>query len=107
MMAQRVSRGTVLLYSLALALNDGGWLKPHPSCFTAGKETQYPLHRRLCGPKGKTGQVQEISPPPEFNSQTVQPAASRCTDYMTFHIYIYTKEKTASIPQLLLYSNFF
>jgi hypothetical protein len=87
MKAQRGSTGTVLLYSLTLALDGGGWLMPQPTCITPDKQTQYPLQRRLCGLHGKTGQVQEISPLPEFDPRTVQPVASRCTDYMTSQVY--------------------
>ena len=32
---------------------------------------------------GRSGQVQKISPPPEFDPRTVQPVASRYTDYAT------------------------
>jgi hypothetical protein len=35
--------------SLTLALDGGAWSMPHPSHFTPGKETQYPLYRRLDG----------------------------------------------------------
>jgi hypothetical protein len=38
--------------------------------------TRYPLHRSLCGPHGRSGQVQRISPTPEFDPRTVQPVAS-------------------------------
>ena len=37
--------------SLTSALDGGGWLKPRPSCFTPGKETRYPLYRRMAGPE--------------------------------------------------------
>jgi hypothetical protein len=35
--------------SLTLALDEGGW-STRPSRFTPGKETWYPLYRRLGGP---------------------------------------------------------
>jgi len=41
------------------------------------------LYRRLGGPQGLSGQVRKISPPPEFDPRTVQPIASRYTDYTT------------------------
>ena len=44
-------------------------------------ETRYPLYRRLGGPQCRYGQVRKISPPPEFDPRTVQPVASRYTDY--------------------------
>jgi hypothetical protein len=43
--------------------------------------TRYPLYRRLGGPKGRSGRVRKISPPPAFDPQTVQPVASRYTDW--------------------------
>ena len=54
-----------------------------PGRFTPGKETRYPLYRRLGGPQGRFGRVRKISPSPGFNPQTVQPVASRYTDYAT------------------------
>jgi hypothetical protein len=44
-------------------------------------KTRYPLYRRLGGPQGRPGRVRKISPPPEFDPQTVQPVASRYTDW--------------------------
>ena len=46
-------------------------------------KTRYPLYRRLGGPQGRSGQVRKISPPPRFDPRTVQPVASRYTDYAT------------------------
>ena len=54
---------------------------PRP-LFTPGK-TRYPLYRRLGGPHGRSGQVRKISPPTGFDPRTVQPVASRYTDYAT------------------------
>jgi hypothetical protein len=51
-----------------------------PTVLAPGK-TRYPLYRRLGWPEGCSGQVLKISPPPGFDPQTVQPAASRYTDY--------------------------
>jgi hypothetical protein len=44
-------------FSLTSALDEGGWLTPRPGLFTPGKETQYPLHRRVCGFQGRSGRV--------------------------------------------------
>jgi len=44
------------------------------------RNTWYPLYGRLSGPQGRSGRVRKISPPPGFDSQTVQPVASRYTD---------------------------
>jgi hypothetical protein len=50
-----------------------------------GKETQYPLYRRLGGPQCCSGQVRKILFPPGFNPWTVQAVAS-CTDFAVPHI---------------------
>jgi len=52
---------------------------PHSGRFTLGKETWYSLYRRLGGPKGRSGRVRNISPPPGFDPRTVQHVASRYT----------------------------
>ena len=79
MKAQRGSGGIAVL-SLTSALDGGGWSTPRPGRFTPGKETRYPLYRRLGGPQGRSGRVRKISPTPGFDPQTVQPVASRYTD---------------------------
>ena len=66
--------------SLTSALDGGGWSTPHPGQFTPGKETGYPLYRRLGGPHGLSGWVRKISPPPGFDPSTVQPVASHYTN---------------------------
>jgi hypothetical protein len=43
--------------------------------------TRYPLYRRLGGPQGRSGRLLKLSPPPGFHPRTVQPVASRYTDY--------------------------
>jgi hypothetical protein len=42
---------------------------------------RYPLYRRLGGPQDRSGGVREISPPPGLDPRTVQPVASRYTDW--------------------------
>ena len=51
-----------------------------PAALPTGK-TRYPLYRKLCGPQGRSGQARKISPPPGFDPRTVQPVASRYTDW--------------------------
>jgi hypothetical protein len=65
----------------ALEGGKGSGSRPGPS-LPPGK-TRYPLYRRLGGPQGRSGQVRKISPPPGFDPRTVQPVASRYTDYAT------------------------
>jgi hypothetical protein len=43
--------------------------------------TRYPLYRRLGGPQGRSWRVRKISPPQGFDPWTVQPVASRYTDW--------------------------
>ena len=43
--------------------------------------TRYPLYRRLGGSQGRYGQVRKISHRPGFDPRTVQPVASRYTDW--------------------------
>jgi len=63
---------------------------PRP-LFTPRRKTRYPLYRRLGGPRGASGQVRKISPPPGFDSRTVQPVASRYTNWaISAHIMWYT-----------------
>ena len=63
--AQRVVE--VQLYSFFnLGARWGGWLAPRPGRFTPGKETRYPLYRRLGGPQGRSGRSRKISPPACF-----------------------------------------
>jgi hypothetical protein len=51
-------------------------------------KTNYVLCRRLDGPQGRYGQVRKISQPPEFDTRTVKPVASRWADYaIPAHIY--------------------
>jgi len=45
-------------------------------------KTWYPLYRRLGGPQGQSAEVWKILPPPGFNPRTVQPIASRYTNYI-------------------------
>jgi hypothetical protein len=48
-------------------------------------KTRYQLYRRLGGPQDRSGLVWKISPPPGFDTRTVQPVASRYTYYATRH----------------------
>jgi len=77
--------------SYNLSARWGGWSTPRPSRFTPGKETQYPLYRRLGGYQGQSGWVQKILSPLGFDPQIVQPVAGRYTDCaIPPHSLIYT-----------------
>ena len=45
------------------------------------RKTRSRLYRRLGGPHSRSGRVRKISPPPGFYPRTVQPVASRYTDW--------------------------
>jgi len=71
---------------IALLLLDHGTRRGEGSASRPGRslppgKTRYPLYRRLGGPQGRSGQVGKISPPPGFVPRTVQPVASRYTEY--------------------------
>ena len=50
-----------------------------PAALPAGEPV--PIYRRLGGPQGRSRRVLKISPPPGFDPRTVQPVASRYTDW--------------------------
>ena len=78
----RGSRDIVLLFhNHGTRRRWGISVTPRP-LFTPGK-TRYPLYRRLGGPQGWSGEVRKISPPLGLDPRTVQPVASRYTDYAT------------------------
>jgi hypothetical protein len=67
--------------TLTSVLDVGDYLTPRSGLLTSGKENQYPLHSRLGRPQDRSGRVQEILFPSEFDPRTVQHIASRCADY--------------------------
>ena len=68
----------------------GGWSAPRPGRFTPGKETLYPLYRRLGGPRAGLDGCGKSRPPPGFDPLTVQPVASSYMDWaIPALIYIY------------------
>ena len=81
--AHRGSRGIALLFHDHGTRRRWGVSVTPGLLFTPRGKTRYPLCRRLCGPQGRSGQVRIISPPPGFDPRTVQPVASRYTDYAT------------------------
>jgi len=60
---------------LTSSLEGGEGSASRPGSTLPPGKTRYPLYRRLCGPQGRSGQVQ--------NPRTVQPVGSRYTDYAT------------------------
>ena len=78
----RPRRGVeVQLYSFFELRARWGWVvNATPRPLYPGKDTRYPLYRRLGGPQGRYGPVQKISPLPGFDPRTIQPVADRYTD---------------------------
>jgi len=68
---------------MTTALEGGEGSASRPSRSLLPGKTRYPLYRRLGGPQGRSGEVRKTSPPSGFDSRTVQPVASRYTDYDT------------------------
>ena len=77
MKTQKRSRYSFTL-SLNCALDEGGWSTPHLGHFTLGKDP-VPMYRRLDWSQSRSGWVRKISPPPGWDSRTVQRVSSRCT----------------------------
>ena len=69
------------ILSLTSTIHEVGRLTPHSGRFTPGKETMFPLYRRLGGFQGRSERVRNNSPPPVFDPRAVQPVASFYTDY--------------------------
>jgi hypothetical protein len=69
---------------LTSALYIWGWSTPRSSHCTLGKQTRYPLYRRLGGPQGRPERVRKISSPPGFDHKTVQPVTSHYTDWAMY-----------------------
>ena len=61
------------------ALDVGG--QRHDPAALPSAKTRYPMYRRLVGSQDRSGRVQKILPLPGFDPRTVQPVASRCTDW--------------------------
>ena len=80
--AHRESRGIALLF-LDHGTRRGEGSASRPGRSLPPGKTRYPLYRRLGWPQDRSGQVRKISPPPRFDPRTVQPVASRYTDYAT------------------------
>jgi hypothetical protein len=66
---------------MTTALEGGEKTASRPGRSLPPGKTRYPLYRRLSGLQGLSGQVRKTSPPPGFDHRTLQPVASRYTDY--------------------------
>jgi len=68
---------------MTTALEGGEGSASRPGHCLPPERTWYPLYRRLGGPQGRSGQVRKISSTPGLDPRTVQPVASRYTDWAT------------------------
>ena len=75
--AHRGSRGIAILF-LDHGTRRGEWSAARPGRSLPPAKTRYPFYRRLGRPQGAKSR-----PPPGFELRTVQPVASRYTDYAT------------------------
>ena len=80
--AYRGSRGIALPFLDHGTRRGEGWASRPGRSLSPGK-TRHLLYRMLGGPQSRSGQVRKISSPPGFDPWTVQPVASRYTDYST------------------------
>jgi hypothetical protein len=71
--------------------------QPHASAALPPGKTRYPLYRRLGGPQSRSVQVRKISPPPGFDSRTVQPATPST---LSLHYWVTCGQSRDTIPEL-------
>ena len=67
---------------MTTALERSEWSAAHPGCTVPLGRTQYPLYRRLGGPQGRSGWVENLIPL-GFDPWTIQPIVSRYTNWAT------------------------
>ena len=67
---------------MTAALEGCEWSAALPDRTLPPGKTRYPVYRRLGGPQGRSGQAENFAPP-GFDLRTVQPVASRYTDWAT------------------------
>ena len=86
---------------MTAALEGGEWSAARPGRTLPPGKTRCSFYRRLGGPQGRSGQVRKISSPPGFDPQTVQPVASRYTDWATRPtVWIGTGAKFTKVPMM-------
>jgi len=62
---------------MTTALEGGEGSASRPGRYLPPGKTWHPFYRKLGGPQGLSGQVRKISPPPGFDSRTIQSVAGR------------------------------
>jgi len=69
-------KAEILLSWFLISILDGDeWLASHPICFTPGKETYFPLHRRLGEPVWMIWGRENSIAPAGFEAWLIQPIA--------------------------------
>jgi len=76
--AQRVGRGKALLFH-DRGTGRGEWSAASPGHTLPPGKTQYPFYRRLGGPQGRSGWVENLVPT-RIQSWTIQPIVSHYTN---------------------------
>jgi len=71
---------------MTVALEGGEWSAARPGRTFPSEKTRYPFYRRLGGPQGLYGRVENLVPT-GIRSRTVQPVGSPCTDWATLLIF--------------------
>jgi hypothetical protein len=87
------------------ALEGGEWTASRPGRNLPPGKTRYPLHRRLGGPQGRSGQVRKISLPPGFDPRTVQSVGSRYTDWATRPTYLAGNLTYSDVSDIIIASH--
>ena len=64
---------------MTAALDGGEWSVARPGRTLPSGNTRYPFYRRLGGPQGRSGRVENLVPT-GIRSRIVQPVVSRYTD---------------------------
>ena len=67
---------------MTAALEGGEWSAARPDRTLPPGKTRYPFYKRLGGPQGRSGRVENLVPT-EIGSQTLKPVVSRYTDWAT------------------------
>ena len=68
---------------MTTALEGGEWSTARPGCTLPPGKIRYPFYRRLGGPQGWSGRVENLFPT-RIWSRTVQPIVSHYTDWVTW-----------------------
>jgi len=96
--AHRGSRG------IALHFLDHGTRRGEVSASRPGRslppgKTRYSLYRRLGGPQGRSRRTENLVPP-GFDLRTVQPVASRYTDYATRPTFVLNTDRYICVMEV-------